>query len=309
MSIAHCGFAARKDNSLMPIDARVEIEKLMQMYKDDPRQRSFNALVEGDKGSGKTSLLRSARMPVHIDSFDPGGTIVLKDLIEKGDIIADTQYENEDPTNPTQFRAWKHMLKERINSGYFNQFATYCLDSTTSWGDAALYYVQKTIDKDSRGTIISHAGETPKWNRDYRPQRTEVENALRMLLSLPCDVILLAHLTGEYEDKMNHATGEKEAILTRYVFNGVGETKTKVPLFFSEIWVMFAEEGARGNEYKLLTQHHGFYRASTRLGREGRFEKWEKPDIKYLLKKAGWDTKDKPKLSLGVPAQQGGGSK
>lgn len=282
----------------VPLDARVEIERLQSLYTKDPRQSKFNALLLGEKGVGKTSLLRSARLPVYLDSFDPNGTLVLKDMIEKGDIVANTQYEVEDPLNPIQYKQWQFNIKNLYDNKFFNNFSTYALDSTTSWGDAILYWVQHTIMKDANGKGVSHAGETPKWNRDYRPVRTQMENCIRFLLNLPCDVILIGHYTGDYEDKYNAISGEKESELIRYVFNGVGETKNKIPLFFSEIWIMqYMRETSKGSERKLLTQPDGLFRASTRLGHGGKFEKWEEPDIKKLLKKAGWPTQDKPHLS------------
>jgi hypothetical protein len=281
----------------MVLDARIEAQHLKEVYHADPRQQSFNLLLLGEKGSGKTSLLRTARWPVHIDSFDPGGTIPLRDLIDSGDVVADTQYEYEDPYKPTAYKQWLFQLDKRIQGGYFNTFGTYCLDSATSWGDAILYWVQSTIGKKADGSGESFAGQTPKWNRDYKPQRTEVENCLRKLLSLPCDVIVTGHFTGEYETTTNAFTREVEEKLLRYVFHGVGATKTKVPTFFSELWITQAQEGPKGNTYRLLTQHDGYYRASTRLGRGGTFLKFETPNIKALLKKAGWPHGDKPRIT------------
>ena len=63
---------------------------------------------------------------------------------------------------------------------------------------------------------------------------------------------------------------------------------------FDEIYVTIAKQTSKGIEYSLLTRNDGLYQARTRLGRGGRFETYEKPDIKYLLKKAGFPTEDKP---------------
>lgn len=278
------------------LDARVEAAKLLELYKDDPRQRKFNLLLMGEKGVGKTSLVRTARKPVHIDSFDPGGTIVLQDMIYSGDVVADTRYENEDPKSPKAYRLWMHTFMEKYKDNYFESFGTYVIDTTTPWIDSMLYWVQHTIEQGK-----SHAGETPKWNRDYRPVRTEVENQLRLILNLPCDVILIGHYTGDYEDVLvyNPVTQmrERESNLFRYVFNGIGETKNKVPLFFTEMWILqFGRETRDGTERRVLTQNDGLFRASTRLGASGKFNKWEEPNIKNLLKKAGWPTADKPSL-------------
>jgi hypothetical protein len=43
-----------------------------------------------------------------------------------------------------------------------------------------------------------------------------------------------------------------------------------------------------------LTQAAGSYTARTRLGKNGRFDKYEPPDFKALLKKAGKAIEDKP---------------
>ena len=49
--------------------------------------QTFTGLFMGTFSSGKTSLIGTGRKPVLIDSFDPNGTIVLKKLIEKGEVL------------------------------------------------------------------------------------------------------------------------------------------------------------------------------------------------------------------------------
>src|SRR4030042_1064469 len=98
----------------MPYDAKAELEKVKKHYNNDPLQRRFSALVTGETNSGKTYLLRTCRKPIHIDSFDPGGTKGLRDLIEKGDVVVDTSYENEDPFSPTAYANWKKNNEVRL---------------------------------------------------------------------------------------------------------------------------------------------------------------------------------------------------
>ena len=64
------------------LDVKAEAEKLKQMYEDDPRTHSYNAIVYGDLGTGKTMSLRTARRPLWVHSFDPGGTEVLRGNIK-----------------------------------------------------------------------------------------------------------------------------------------------------------------------------------------------------------------------------------
>jgi hypothetical protein len=70
------------------------------------KNKSFNALIYGSMGSGKTNITRTCRGPVLIHSFDPGGTKTVRDEIEKGKIYADTRFEIEDPFKPTAFVLW-----------------------------------------------------------------------------------------------------------------------------------------------------------------------------------------------------------
>ena len=271
------------------LDARIEAEKLRTKYTSDPRLQSFRVLVTGEGKTGKTHLLRSARRPVHIDSFDPGGTLVLRDLIAKGDIIADTVYELEDREKPTAFREWCRTFEQRVRSKYFESIGTYSLDSSTMWADAIMNWV---LD------AAKIAGKAPRWAHDYIPQKVEIQNWMRRILSLPCDIVVTGHLDGIYEATvLNRGSKDEETVqvLTGYKYMTTGKGAVIIPLMFDEHWTTFAEEKGLGTEYKLLTAKWKLYRAGTRIGR-GVFSTFEVPDIKALLKKAGWPTNDKAKL-------------
>jgi len=41
----------------MALDIKAEADKLREMYSNDPRRSTFNAIVYGGLGTGKTSLL------------------------------------------------------------------------------------------------------------------------------------------------------------------------------------------------------------------------------------------------------------
>ena len=269
------------------LDARIEAEKLRTKYTNDPRQNSFRVLVTGESGTGKTHLLRTARKPVHIDSFDPGGTLVLRDLITTGDIIADVDYEAEDRTKPTMFREWCRTFEDRVRKKYFESIATYSLDSSTLWADAIISYIMATDKKGSR------AGEAPNFYADYNPQKVQIQNWMHRILSLPCDVIITGHLEGEYDDKVVGEDVRRD--LQRYRYMTTGKGAIIIPLMFDEQWTTVVKQSSAGIEYQILTSHWGYYRGRTRIGR-GKFTQFEKPDIKALLKKAGWPTVDKPKL-------------
>lgn len=266
------------------LDARIEAEKLRTKYANNPRQNSFRVLVTGESGTGKTHLLRTARKPVHVDSFDPGGTLVLRDLITLGDVIADTEYETEDRTQPTMFREWCRTFESRVRSKYFESIATYALDSSTLWADAIISWIQ---GKDKR------AGEAPNFYRDYNPQKIEIQNWMHRILALPCDIVVTGHLEGEYDDKVVGEDVRRD--LQRYRYMTTGKGAIIIPLMFDEQWTTVVKQTSEGAQYQILTSHWGYYRGRTRIGR-GKFAQFEKPDVKALLKKAGWSTADKPKL-------------
>ena len=258
------------------LDIIKEVQAINKMYANDPRQSSFSLLLCGEHGSGKSFFLRSCRKPVFIDSFDPGGTKGLRDYIAKGEIIVDTRWEAEDPKKPFAFSKWKQEMAKREQMGLFNHLGTYVLDSMTTWSDAIMNYILK---------LAAIPGQAPRWAHDYIPQKMEIRNWLKELLSLPCDFILTGHLEG-HRDEVSGAVS--------YRFMTTGKAAITVPLLFDEIWVMAPKKLSSGVEYRILTQSTGQHIARSRLAKGGLLDTYEKPDMKSILKKVGFPHEDKP---------------
>jgi len=271
------------------LDIKNEAAKLQQMYVDDPRQNSFNLLLLGESGSGKTTLCSTAKKPIHIDSFDPGGTKALMPFVKSGKIVIDSRWESEDPTKPMcakssgapgkewAFMEWKREFERRVKSGYFEHFGTYVLDSATTWSLAIMNWV---LDK---GGI---PGQAPRFTKDYGPQKIEIQNYVKKMLDLPCDFIMTGHLESDKDE----STGKY-----KYKFMTTGKAEVIIPLQFDEIWTCVAEQKGMTNiEYKVLTAKNGMYPGSSKLAKLGDFKTWEEPDIKVLLKKAHKSVADKP---------------
>ena len=256
--------------------AQASVQKLQTMYKETPESGSYNFLLLGESGTGKSFLLHTARKPIHLDCFDPGGTKNLKELIKKGELVPDIRWEDEDPINPTVFRNWEKTMKERIKSGYFNHFGTYCLDSSTTWSDSIMNQILK-----SEGV----AGGPPRWAKDYVPQKVKIQNWIRILMKLPCDFIFTGHLEGN-KDEVSGAMS--------YRYMVTGKAAVTIPLLFDEIYIMDPKSTSGGVEYRILTQANGKYLARSRMAGKGLLSTYEKPDIKNMLKKCGFPTADKP---------------
>jgi len=259
-----------------------EARRVRESYNNDVKQKSFNALILGETGSGKTFLLRTARKPVHIDSFDPGGTKCLqkensRELLDG--IYADTRFESEDRLHPSMYQLWKGEFQRRYNMGYFSKLGTYVIDSSTSWAEVIM---NRILEK------AGIAGSAPRFTKDYTPQKLEIYNMLALCLDLPCDFILTAHLE-QYEDKLENTL--------RYRYMVTGKGAVIIPTKFDEIYAMVPKETSEGVTYRLLTKNTGTYTARSRLAKGGKLELYEKPDIKVILRKAGMDASDKPLLT------------
>lgn len=273
----------------MAYDRLKELNRVRRYYEGDPLQKRFSALITGETNAGKTFLLRTARFPIHIDSFDPGGTKCLEDLIRKGDVITDTSWEDEDPFNPKAFEEWKKTTEIRMQTKYFDMFGTYCIDSLTTFAQAAMNSQLKSQNR---------AGEAPQHRRDYNPQKVQIENYIRKLMNLSCDFIVTAHLRENEELlHIDKTTGieKKEVTYRLYI---TGQAVITVPLLFDELYVITGKGTPPKRE--MLTDSLGMYIARSRLSRNGKLDAKEEPDIRKLLKKAGLKWEDKPKLEEGT---------
>ena len=261
------------------IDIRKEAEEIRSMYQDAKTSKYFRNLTFGDVGTGKTKLAITCPRPVHIDSFDVGGTTTVRREIEEGWIIADTRYEDEDPQQPKAIALFEKEFNRRLQGGYFDAIGTYFLDSITSFGDAAMNYL---MFKQGRKDGIPQAGKGT--DNDYVKQQKLIEPMLRKILNLPCHVILIAHPDmRENEDTRTKSIGPKV----------YGQLATKLPLMISEIYCAQAKEVKDGIQYSLLTRQTGYWRCRSRLAALGKIEMYEEPNIKKILEKAGFDNSDK----------------
>ncbi len=260
-------------------EVKAEAKRLAELYENDPRQKSFNALVLGELGTGKTFIARTARKPVHIDSFDPGGTKCVREEIKKHEVIVDSSYESEDRLNPFAYQQWKTNFEHRRKLGYFDHIGTYMIDSSTSWAETIM---NRILQK------AGIAGSPPRFTKDYTPQKIEIFNMLRWCLDLPCDFILTGHLE-QFED------AEDKTVRYRYMTTGKGAII--IPTLFDEVYIMTPKETSGGVKYRLLTKNTGTYTARSRLAAGGLLETYEEPNIKAILAKAGMDTQNKPLLT------------
>jgi hypothetical protein len=271
----------------MAYDAKAELKKVKEYYEKDLMQSRFSALITGETNAGKTFLLRSCRLPIHVDSFDPGGTKPLKDMIKKGDVVVDTFFESEDPYNPKAYAEWKKRNDIRLSIKYFNQFGTYCIDSLTTFSDAVMNY-----QLNLRGS----AGERPMYNIDYTPQKVEIENRIRQLMNLECDFILTGHLDRIVKLRGIDKKGIRdEEVIYRLMITG--KAVITIPLLFDELYVIQGK--GKNPRREMLIDSLGEYIARSRFkGADSKIGSIVQPNIKEFLKKVGLEWQDKPRLEI-----------
>lgn len=123
-------------------------------------------------------------------------------------------------------------------------------------------------------------------------------NYIRKLMRVECDFILTGHLREikkllRIDTKTGIQTEE-----TKYRFYVTGDAVVTIPLLFDELYVIVGEEGRDGPKREMLTDSLGTYIARSRLKMKGLLDAVEEPDIKKLLKKAGLNWEDKPRLEV-----------
>jgi len=272
------------ENKLLLV--KQHIAKIRELYANSSSIYS-NILVAGTHGSGKTQLLATCPTPVHIDSFDPGGTTtaVLQPLIKSGDILIE-QYENDNWDAPFTYREWEKSFTEKRKNGYFDYIGTYSIDSAINWVIALMGQIMKT----GRGKGVKpHPGGNP-YESDYLHQQLEAANILkRDIMSLPCHTLVTGHLSFIIDKDE-----EGNVISTRADMLMWGKLAMQFPLVFDENYVMIVKRSSQGPQHKILTRSDGLYQAKTRMGGVT-FAQYEEPDIRELLRKAGksWENKAK----------------
>ena len=262
------------------LEAKRMAEEYQRLYSELVGSRqSFSCLVMGLFGAGKTTFACTGRLPILVDTFDPNGTIIfqtdpfLRDLVQKGALVTRT-FWNESTHSPTEYQKWEKIWQDDCKSGFIGRFGTYCIDSGTTQLEAITNYIAY---KKGRGDNLQI--------QDYPIIYNIIRDIVKISSSQGADFIYTGHLV----DARNDLTSEVMAELDTYQ-----RLKSRLPLLFTEKYVIMEKQTSKGVEHILLTEPRGRFRASTQLGAKGIFKAEEVPNIKELLKKAGMQSEDKP---------------
>lgn len=265
------------------------LQQVFTAYNTDKRNESTNWLLAGFSKSGKTFTLKTARKPVAHISFDPNNLDCVKGWMKEnpGAVLPFTDCEIEDPSDPIAYIRYREIIGKLIEAQMFENIGTCFVDGLTFLGDAILRRTLK-LQKRVRGMNMKQKENAPR-KQDYGILLTVLRDEMIQLLTLPCDVVLTAHL--------NFWTDEN-ILQTRYYPMISGQSREQVPAVFSENYIMMAKRSSQGINRHFLTQPDGLYQAGSRLSEDGKLEIEEKPDFKYILEKVGRRCEDLPLFDM-----------
>jgi len=256
-------------------------------YLKEVRERSMsqlgrtklNALIYGQKGIGKSTLLTTCPTPVLVHSFDPGGCSHLTEERESGRLIYDDRFENEDARNPRAWNLWETEFDKMRKDGVFEQIGTYAIDSLTLMQRAL--YNEVASGKSKRGTNLAEDGVLIR--KGWGILTNILSDMIKLCAAQKCHFLLLCHVDRALEE-----------VSGRMFLNISTNPASKVllPMMFGEMYYMTFDPT---DASKRVLQTIGDNRviASSRFSRTGKFNQFEPANIKELMKKAMLPCEDK----------------
>lgn len=265
----------------MALNVEKELREVQEVYEDISGMVRYNALVYGDSGTGKTWSLRTARKPVLMDVFDPGGETTLRRLLDGHEgIFADTRWQQEDASHPSAYADWESTFERRRRGDLFEGIGTYCIDSLTTWAEALMNYIQK-----EEGSL----GDTPR-QRDYLIQMRTIRDVIKVCTGLPCDFIITGHVHMVKDDVSGRTLSAP--LIT-------GKLSQRIGILFDEMYYAEAKNTREGTNYQWLTKNDGSHIAKSRLASEEEIPTHADQDFKKILRAAGLDDNDLPIPDVG----------
>lgn len=200
---------------------------------------ALKILVEGDSGVGKTCYAASFPGKVLYLDFDgkvdsAASFLRSQNLSDQLQAIEVEQFPPNLGVSPIdrlgKLIAEKLIPQQRAGT---MEFQTLVLDSITTFSAATLAHIVKTNPGIKRNE--TKQGPQPGL-QDYGILRREFQRLIPGLLSLPCNVIMLAHIAVEKDE----ATGQ----IFRHAMMD-GSFARELPIYFKEVWRMYVKDGKR----------------------------------------------------------------
>jgi len=252
-----------------PIIKEFDLKEYLANLKDNTikleQSPSYNLLLMGELGAGKSSILITCPMPVIIHAFDPGSVNLraYRKYIDSGDLMV------VDYSDKNGYKRWEKDFESMLANNVLDNIGTYCIDSFTTWFRAM------------KAEIVRRKGRSEgiPYQQDYMILGMNILNTITLAASTKSMFVLTAHMDLDKEE----VSGRMIARL-----KSIPSLKVDLPTLFDEVYVLQVESNLKGESIrKLITQPTSKYVARTRIGGNGVFDVLEEPDIMKLLVKAG----------------------
>lgn len=271
----------------MNLDIKASIEEINKMYKETVGEDdTLGALISGDPGVGKTTMAGTAPKPILVYMFDPKGHLVLRPLIEKGEVLVVPLWMDQSQ-DPTIWEKFNEMSTDHMDSGFIKQFSTVVIDSLSFCLITVANYVAAI---QAPAADMKGPKDRPRnipFIGDYRFIYQNIMDKIQEFSSHPINLIMTSHVTTEE----NELTKEIKVKLLAY-----GKLKNWIPPMFTEKYMLITKPGEKNPDGSVkrmvLTQPKGKYECSSQLGLPPEIE----PDFRVIMKKAGFNVKDKALL-------------
>jgi len=252
--------------------------RFREQYKNAKASTMWHGLIVGQKGAGKTWLLKTMPKPIFIFNFDPQGTDTLLSEKKAGDILVE-EYQDTDFSNPSAYENFRVDINKMASSGFLSQFATVCIDSLTLLQSAMVQHLLK-----KNGRLIPESGVLDQTKHGMRlADWGTVLNLMKLhvtqLHCLPVHTLMTGHISKEI-DKVNGGLIK--------MLNLGGQARNHVPYLTSEVYYLLVDKESK----RELILGSGDYEASSRLN-GGQMTARVNPDIGKIIEMVGLDGTDK----------------
>ncbi len=271
----------------MNLDIKASIEEINKMYKETVGpDDTLGALISGEPGVGKTTMAGTAPKPILFYMFDPKGYHVLRKKVDKGEVLIVPLWTDQSQA-PTEWEKFDRMSTDHMDTGFIKQFSSVVIDSLSFALIADANYVAAV---QAPAADMKGPKDRPRnipFIGDYRFIYQNIMDKIQEFSAHPINLIMTSHITTEE----NELTKEIKVRLLAY-----GKLKNWIPPMFTEKYVLVTKPGVKNPDGSvkrmILTQPKGKYDASSQLG----LDPEEEPDFGIIMKKAGFNVKNKALL-------------
>lgn len=225
--------------------------KLSELKTDE----GIKTLIYGDSGAGKTVAATSFPGPIFVHDFD--GKVVSAanfwrthnpeklnqiEFETYNAIVGKDKWETIQKQYAT-FNGWLVQMQALVREGKPFPFKTVVLDSITTWSDLLLKEIMRQTKDKIKGPIQG-LDDIPGM-QTYSVNTVHFKAQLNQLLSLPCNVVVTAHIEIDKDELTGRIERRPKA---------TGKLATYLPIVFGEVYRQYVKIDGNNRRYLWQTQ-------------------------------------------------------